>query len=77
MDTFINKDTLPLKKNCHYSTNEGKSAWQEAYEFLNSQKPLPAYQLNEGLNLSAMDHAMDMKVNNFFDHKSSNGMSLK
>lgn len=39
-------------------------------------KPLPPLQLNEGLNLAAMDHAIDMKVNDFFDHDSSNGMSF-
>lgn len=26
-------------------------------------KPLYPYELNEGLNLAAMDHAMDMKTN--------------
>jgi uncharacterized protein YkwD len=41
-----------------------------------SQKPLHPLELNDGLNLSAMDHAMDMKKKNFFDHRSSNGMSF-
>jgi uncharacterized protein YkwD len=41
-----------------------------------NQKPLHPLELNEGLNLSAMDHAMDMKTNKFFDHNSSNGMSF-
>ncbi len=40
------------------------------------QKPLHPLELNEGLNLSAMDHGMDMKKNKFFDHSSSNGMSF-
>ena len=39
-------------------------------------KPLHPYKLNEGLNLAAMDHAIDMKNNGFFDHQSSNGMSM-
>lgn len=43
---------------------------------MKSFKPTNPLQLNEGLNLAAMDHAMDMKTNNFFDHLSSNGMSF-
>ena len=76
MDTFINDTTLPLIKGCNYSTNEGKTAWKEAYNFLVNQKPLPPLELNEGLNLAAMDHCMDMKTKNFFDHQSSNGISF-
>lgn len=41
-----------------------------------SQKPLHPLELNDGLNFAAMDHAMDMKKKNFFDHRSSNGMSF-
>lgn len=68
--------SLPLYPGCTYSTNEGKKVWKETYEFLQKHKPLPALQLNEGLNLSAMDHAIDMQKNNFFGHQSSNGMSF-
>ena len=39
-------------------------------------KPVFPLQLNEGLNLAAMDHAIDLKINNIFDHRSSNGMSF-
>jgi len=39
-------------------------------------KPISPLQLNEGLSLAAMDHATDMKKNNFLDHVSSNGMSF-
>ncbi len=76
MDSFIDEESLPLKPNCNYSTNEGKSVWREAYDCMKNQKPLPPYELNEGLNLAAMDHALDMKNNTFFGHTSSNGMSF-
>lgn len=53
LDQFISPTSLPLYPGCNYSTNEGKSAWNEAYQFLLKQKPLPAYEINEGLNLAA------------------------
>lgn len=43
IDQFIDNSTLPLYPGCNYSTNEGKKAWTEAYNFLLKQKPLPAY----------------------------------
>jgi len=76
IDQFINNSTLPLYPGCNYSTNEGKSAWTEAYNFLLKQKPLPAYELNEGLCLAAEDHAIDMAKTGIFGHNSSNGASF-
>jgi uncharacterized protein YkwD len=32
--------------------------------------------LNEGLNLAADDHALDMATHNIFGHNSSNGQSF-
>ena len=75
-DSFVNENSLPLKPNCTYSTFEGRAGWREAYEYMRNFKPIFPLQLNEGLNLAAMDHAMDMKINNIFDHRSSNGMSF-
>ncbi len=43
---FINNNTLPLTQGCNYSTNEGKSAWKEAYEFLTKHQPMAPYTLN-------------------------------
>jgi uncharacterized protein YkwD len=37
---------------------------------------LKPFELNEGLNLAAMDHGLDMKAKNFFGHDSSNGKSF-
>lgn len=44
---------MPLFPGCNYSTNEGKKAWTEAYNFLIHQKSLPKYELNDGLTLAA------------------------
>ena len=76
LDSFINNSTLPLKPGCNYATNEGKSAWNEAYQFLLKQQPLPPFQLNEGLNLAAEDHAIDMAQSGIFGHNSSDGKSF-
>lgn len=76
LDSFVDEKSLPLKPNCTYSTFEGKPCWKEAYEYMKNFKPVFPLQLNEGLNLAAMDHAIDLKINNIFDHRSSNGMSF-
>jgi len=76
LDSFINESQLPLKPHCNYSTNEGKKAWKEAYEYLTSHKPMDPFILNEGLTLAADDHVIDMAKNNFFGHNSSNGQTF-
>ena len=67
---------MPLYPGCYYATNEGKGAWTEAYSFLMNQNPLPPYMLNQGLTLTAEDHAIDMAQTGIFGHNSSNGASF-
>ena len=76
IEQFINSTYLPLTSALKYKTHEGVKAWKEILNFLKSQPSLSPYKINEGLSLAAEDHAIDMAVNNFFGHKSSNGKSL-
>lgn len=76
MNTFIDERTLPLKPGCNQSTNEGKSSWREAYNFLLNQKPLQPLKLHKGLCQAAEDHAIDMAKTGLFQHDSSDGKSF-
>ena len=76
MDSFISGKFLPVVIDgftVNMSTFEGKSAWQEAYNFLLKQKPLKALKIHKGMCQAAEDHALDMVKKNFFDHNSSDG----
>ncbi len=64
---------MPLKPNCSYQTNQGKIVWIEALKFLQNQKPLHPFELNEGLSAAAKDHIEDMVKYNFFGHDSFDG----
>ena len=72
LDSFLNDNALPLPGSC-YTTNEGKAAWREAIDFLMNQEPLPPYELNQALCLSAQDHAIDLVLNKIFGHDGSDG----
>lgn len=55
---------------------EGKTAYNEAIEFLEKQEPLHALELSECLTFAAADHLMDMIMKKFFEHVGSDGSSL-
>lgn len=67
---------MPLIPGCDYSTNEGKGAWIECKQELDSMQPLPAFKLSKSLSLAAEDHAADMAAHKFQGHTGSNGSSM-
>lgn len=71
LQSFINDKEMPINEDMIYETNEGKSAWKEARKFLEKQNSLPPFEVHEGLNLSAKEHAIDLAVHNLFGHTGS------
>ena len=52
---------------------EGKSAYQEAVDYLLKVEPLHPLEWNECLAETALDHSRDLAKNNIFGHNSSDG----
>lgn len=77
---FTNPDQplyyYPPDSNVYMMTNEGKTAIQEAIDFLGSQKALPPFKWNNGLYSAAIAHSKDMQAKNYFAHDSIDGTSF-
>ena len=54
MNTFSSDGrTIRMRSGVNYMTNEGKSAWSEAYQYLKSQSPRHAFKLSSSLSYVA------------------------
>jgi uncharacterized protein YkwD len=71
LESFINEREMPICEDVIYETNEGKSVWREARRFLEKQSTLAPFELHEGLNISARDHAVDLAQHGIFGHAGS------
>lgn len=71
LESFVNEKELPINEDMIYETNEGKPVWRETRIFLQNQVALPPFELHEGLNLSAKDHALDLAEHGMFGHTGS------
>ncbi len=69
--SFVNQREMPICEDVIYETNEGKSAWKQARKFLERQTTLLPFELHEGLNMSAKDHASDLAKHGIFGHTGS------
>ena len=75
MGNFIN-EKLQNFNGVQVNTLEGKSAYQEAIDYLIKVQPLPPLEWNECLAEAALDHSRDLAKNNIFGHDSSDGTSF-
>eukprot|EP01101_Sappina_pedata_P004569 TRINITY_DN1969_c0_g1_i1.p2 TRINITY_DN1969_c0_g1~~TRINITY_DN1969_c0_g1_i1.p2 ORF type:complete len:191 (-),score=47.00 TRINITY_DN1969_c0_g1_i1:333-905(-) len=58
-----------------FTTQEGLRAFDEAINFLRSQKPLPEFELSAGMTYAARDHVADMYSSHGRGHTGSDGSS--
>ncbi len=76
INSFINEKEMPLADDILYETNDGRSAWIEAREFLMNQKPMPPFTTHPGLTKAAEDCKNDLCSNGIFGHTGSDGSSF-
>ena len=58
-------------------TKEGKSAVNEAIEYLNRLEPVKPLRWNEELGRASRDHVIDIGPKGLVQHESSDGTSVK
>lgn len=67
---------MQLEKEVYYETIEGRTAWEEARNFLNNQEPLRPFDHHSGLASAAADHARDIVKNHSNGHQGSDGSAF-
>lgn len=76
---FFEEDskTLAILGETRLTTQEGKQAWFEARQQLQSQQKLDPFEWSDALALAAKDHCEDAGPLGIMGHKGSDGSSLK
>jgi hypothetical protein len=68
INSFLTDKEIPITEEMIYETIEGRKLWLDTRKFLEKQTTLPPFEVHEGLNLSARDHAKDLAASNTFGH---------
>ena len=76
LNSFIDSINIKLDEEIVYETIEGKSAWENAKQFLIDQEPLRPFDHHEGLFKASSDHARDIMSNNSSGHVGSDGSTF-
>ena len=73
---FFRGDILSRPGENPIQTSEGKTAYQEAIEFLKRQKPVPELKLDANLSKASQDHVNDIGPKGVASHDSHDGKNV-